>query len=404
MIVVDNGSAEVLRTELEVWLGEQGENYHYIYSPMPFHFSRMCNLGAERAKGEVLLFLNDDVEIPKYRQDSAGQEDWLQMIYRMAVRSFTGAVGVKLYYPCGRRIQHAGIVNLKQGPVHKLQFQEDAYSYYYGFNQRNRNVIAVTGACLAVEKRRFDDAGGFPEELPVAFNDVDLCFSLYERGYYNVVLQELCLYHHESLSRGRDDDRRKLERLLAERDKLYQRHPEMWGRDPFYHKYFANEMLSTGFELGADYETKPQNAAGKLRMRKGVLTGARQDACVMISLEFAGRLTGCGSRYGLQGYSFVTGSDNACFEKYIMLLPVSEQAVGSASYGEKVWLVKAEPYIRKDVEQNLPDQRHVGMTGFNLEFTEADLPQGSYRIGVMVRDRCTGQKIYDWTHRYLTAE
>ena len=392
VIVVDNGSTEAVKQELESWLSEQGSNYQYIYQPMPFHFSKMCNMGAEAAGGKVLLFLNDDVEIPEHF--SVGEYlPVAQILYQTALRPFTGAVGVKLYYPDSKRIQHAGIVNLRLGPVHKLQFKEDDRSYYYSWNLRRHNVIAVTGACLAVEKKKFEEIGGFPEELPVAFNDVDVCFSLYEKGYYNVVLQDIALFHHESLSRGNDDDREKLNRLLGEKDKLYERHPKLCGHDPFYHKYFANDMLSTGFELRSDYDGKPQLVQGKVKAQKGLLVDARQDACVIISLEYA-------DRYLLQGYSFVTGSDNACFEKYIIFRPDTEAEDGL----ETIRYVKAEPFIRKDVEDNLPDQVNVGMTGFNMELSAGDLPVGNYRVGVMVKDKCSGQKIYAWTNRYLVVE
>ena len=421
IIVVDNGSATSVKQELEDWLRQQGSNYYYIYQPMPFHFSKMCNLGAQMASGSVLLFLNDDVEIPEHGWQNAAvtssgwqssdaseksevseqraqkeNSDFLGILCHAAKRPFTGAVGVKLYYPASRRIQHAGIVNLRLGPVHKLQFKEDDISYYYGWNRRRRNVIAVTGACLAVEKQKFEEVGGFSEQLPVAFNDVDLCFSLYERGYYNVVLQDIALFHHESLSRGNDDDRGKLNRLLGEKDKLYERHPGLYGTDPFYHKYLAGDMLSTGFELRADYDEKPQSVQENMQAKQGLLAQARQDACVMISLEYAGTEP----NYFLQGYSFVIGSDNACFDKYVILRPDTQ----TDDAGETIWYVKAEPFIRKDVEDNLPDQVHVGMTGFCMELAQGALPAGSYRVGVMVQDKCAGWKIYNWTNRYLTVE
>lgn len=415
IIVVDNGSGEAVRQELENWVRQQGDTYYYIYQPMPFHFSKMCNLGAQKAKGKVLLFLNDDVELPEsgWGDESVGEagqaDDFLGMLYEMARRPFTGAVGVKLYYPKSQRIQHAGIVNLRLGPVHKLQFKEDEESYYYGWNRKRRNVIAVTGACLAVEKQKFEEIGGFPQELPVAFNDVDLCFSLFEKGYYNVVLQDVTLFHHESLSRGNDDNRGKLQRLLGEKDKLYERHKGLYGIDPFYHKYLAGDMLSTGFELRADYDAKPQMVVGRMQVEQGLLTDARQDACVMISLEYAGTVDANQRQeasYLLQGYSFITGSDNACFEKYLIFMQDVEKYENEETHdtGEQIWYVKAEPFIRKDVECNLPDQVHVGMTGFCMELAKGELPRGSYRVGVMVRDKCSGQKIYSWTNRYLTVD
>ncbi len=409
VIVVDNGSREEVRRSLEDRFSGQGEQsgwgirYRYLYREMPFHFSRMCNLGAEAAAGDVLLFLNDDVDL--------GEDGLLERLYDRAKRVYTGAVGAKLYYPDSRRIQHGGIVNLRLGPVHKLQFKEDTADYFYGWNRRERNVIAVTGACLAVERKKFWEAGGFPEELPVAFNDVDLCFSLFEKGYYQVVLQNTDASHYESMSRGSDDDREKLERLLGEKDKLYARHPGIYGTDPFYHKYLAGDMLSTGFELRSDYDWNPKRAQGRAEENDGLLQNAREDACVMVSLEYAGtagdfllpvrtegkdgggkgmEASGSGEVYLLQGYSFVAGSDNACYEKRLLL-----------ERDKRLYSVAAQPVVRRDVEENLPDQINVGMTGFCQLLGSGDLPAGSYRVGVMAKDRCSGQKLYTWTNRYL---
>ena len=113
-----------------------------------------------------------------------------------------GAVGAKLLYPDSDIIQHAGITNLRVGPAHKLQFLSDEKVHYYGKNRFVHDVMAVTGACLLLEKEIFERAGGFDEKLAVAFNDVDLCYTIYEMGYYNVVRNDVVLYHHESLSRS----------------------------------------------------------------------------------------------------------------------------------------------------------------------------------------------------------
>lgn len=436
VVVVDNGSADKARADLEAWLegqkGADGIVYRYIYRKMPFHFSRMCNIGAKAAVGEALLFLNDDVEMEGdgdtwngagdgTGKDSGGHRKRrciLEEMYNRAKRRFTGAVGVKLFYPGSRRMQHAGIVNLRLGPVHKLQFQEDDTDYFYGWNRRERNVIAVTGACLAVERKKYEEVGGFPEELPVAFNDVDFCFSLFEKGYYQVVLQDAELYHYESMSRGNDDSREKLERLLGERDRLYRRHPRMYGVDPFYHKYLVGDMLSTGFDLKADYDAQPQEAYGKVREAGRLFQHAREDACVMVSLEYAGTLwkyqagaEGSEERaeggYLLQGYSFVIGSDNARYEKYLIFRPEGdgmkeeELAESEGSRHGRLLAVKAEPFVRRDVEGNLPDQVNVGMTGFSVLLGKGDLPPVDCQVGVMVKDKCSGQRLYRWTQRYL---
>lgn len=403
IILVDNGSKEDTKRELEHWLGGLGIPFTYFYQEMPFHFSKMCNMGAEAAAGDVLLFLNDDVELPDFA--GSGKDNFLETLVDMACLPYTGAVGVKLYYPGSVRIQHAGIVNLKLGPVHKLQFKEDTVSYYYSWNRRRRNVIAVTGACLAVEKSRFFEAGGFPEDLPVAFNDVDLCFSLFENGYYNVTLQDFALYHHESLSRGNDGERDKLERLLRERDKLYERHPALYGKDPFYHKYLANDILSAGFDLQAEYGMEYDSVRAQAEEAGNLLSGAREDACVMISLEYAGPAAlfdgteEKNTEYFLQGYSFVSGSDNALFERKILLKPEKD----AEQNGGKLMAVRPELFRRRDVEENLPDQEHVGLAGFGAVIDGSLLAEGSYRIGMFVRETCSGQKLYCWTNRYLNT-
>lgn len=398
IIVVDNGSIEETRLRLSHYLNNK--KGIYLYEKMPFHFSKMCNIGAAAARGDVLLFLNDDVEIP------ITQKGWMKQVYRQAVKPYSGAVGVKLYYPKTDTIQHAGIVNHRLGPVHKLQFKEDNISYYFSWNRGKRNVIAVTGACLAVDKKKFLQTEGFPEELPVAFNDVDLCFSMYEKGYYNTIMQDITFYHYESLSRGQDEEKEKLERLLMEKNKLYKRHPALYGRDPFYHKYLAGDLLSSGFDLRSDYEYTEQKAVGSVTCRSDLLKKAREDACVMSSIEYAGDLEewkapDAGTKechedaeyYYIQGYVFVSGSDNACYEKKILL-----------QSKERLLLVKPESLIRKDVEQNLPDQVNVGLAGFRVKIRRKDMMSGHYRIGILMEDRCSGQKLYSWTNRYLGAK
>ncbi len=230
VILVDNGSREknrekILRKVRE--LNGQGgspkgkktstekgnlsiKECSYLYQPMPFNFSKMCNIGAENAKGELLLFLNDDMEIM--------QPDWLDKMAEKALLSYAGAVGTKLLYPDSDIIQHAGITNLRVGPAHKLQFLSDGEVHYFGMNRGVHNMLAATGACLMMRRDVFFEAGGFCEELAVAFNDVDLCYTIFENGYYNIVRNDVMLYHHESLSRGNDGDSpEKQLRLLGRR-------------------------------------------------------------------------------------------------------------------------------------------------------------------------------------------
>lgn len=260
IIVVDNGSSEENRGRVEQYLrnidripsskesvdnypdgklSEKRESCRYIYERADFNFSHMCNLGVKSAKGDYLLFLNDDIE--------AIEGSWLGKMLGQSMQSHTGAVGAKLFYPGTTVIQHAGVSNLKEGPGHAFLRQDDAGLYYFGLNRLESNSSAVTAACLMISKDIFVKAGMFDEELKVAYNDIDLCFSLCEAGLYNTVRQDAVLYHHESFSRGTDDEApEKKKRLEEEKKRLYEKHPDMKGRDPFLnpnvHSYFGPEL------------------------------------------------------------------------------------------------------------------------------------------------------------------
>lgn len=110
---------------------------------------------------------------------------------------------------------------------------DDAQSYYFARNRVEYDWLAVTGACLMVDRAKFYEVGGFDEGFPVAYNDIDLCFKLAEAGYYNVCRNDVILYHYESVSRGLDNqDDEKMLRLAMERSKLYKNHPAFEGYDP----------------------------------------------------------------------------------------------------------------------------------------------------------------------------
>ena len=187
----------------------------------------MCNIGAAHTDGDYILFLNDDIEI-------RGGE-WLERLLGHCRLPHVGAVGCKLYYPGMKEIQHIGIVNYPFGPAHPFCENEDKGSVlYFGRNFLDYNYCAVTGACMMIERSKFDEAGRFDESLAVTYNDVELCFRLVEMGCYNVVRNDVALVHHESLSRGSDEDGEKRKRQIREMKHLYELHPQWKGRDPFY--------------------------------------------------------------------------------------------------------------------------------------------------------------------------
>jgi GT2 family glycosyltransferase len=197
----------------------------------PFNYAAVNNFGAAHARGEVLLFLNNDVE--------AINPDWLELMVKHALRPEVGAVGAKLYYP-DDTIQHAGIVVGMGGVAghSHLHFPRTATGYMDRL-QLPHNCSAVTGACLMTRREIFEKAGGFDEGFVLAFNDVDLCLQIQALGYRVLWTPEAELYHFESKTRGYEDTPEKLARFRRE----YQRFIAKWGKfleagDPFYNPNF----------------------------------------------------------------------------------------------------------------------------------------------------------------------
>ncbi|MDO4477819.1 MAG: glycosyltransferase [Lachnospiraceae bacterium] len=174
-----------------------------------FNYSAINNLGVSQARGEYLLFLNNDV-----RGDIG--TDWITEMLGMCRRPDTGAVGAKLYYP-NDTIQHAGCV-IGIGGVAGAMFVGLARSRSGYMHKASiiQNLSAVTAACMMVKTAVFREVGGFEEKLAVAFNDMDLCLKIGRAGYRIVYDPYAELYHDESLSRGPEDSEEKVRRFQEE--------------------------------------------------------------------------------------------------------------------------------------------------------------------------------------------
>ncbi|MBL8590346.1 MAG: glycosyltransferase family 2 protein [Methylobacteriaceae bacterium] len=234
LIVVDNASAEPATADYLARLRDD-PRARVLRDEAPFNFSRLNNVAARLARGDVLLFLNNDVEVTSPR--------WLRAMAAEALRADVGAVGAKLLYPSGL-VQHAGVVTALDGFAgHAHQFYPGDHRGYLHQIATRRRVHAVTAACMAVEKRKFDAVGGFDEAaFAVALNDVDLCFRLDERGWRSLYLPDACLVHHESATRANDRARAESARWKAEKAALAARWPQRMARDPFYPPALGRRM------------------------------------------------------------------------------------------------------------------------------------------------------------------
>lgn len=198
----------------------------------PFNFSRLNNLAARQATGQVIGLVNNDIEV--------SDGGWLREMVSHALRPQVGAVGAKLLYGDGR-VQHGGVI-LGIGGIagHFHRFADRADYGYFGRASVAQNLSAVTAACLLLRRSVFEEVGGLDEEnLAVAFNDVDFCLRIRERGYRLVWTPFAELFHLESATRGSDETEAR--RPHFRREMLYMM--KRWGAalraDPAYNPNLA---------------------------------------------------------------------------------------------------------------------------------------------------------------------
>jgi GT2 family glycosyltransferase len=228
LLVVDNDSVEPATKALFARLAAD-PRVRILSTPGPFNYSAINNAAVEAARGDLLVFLNNDVEVR-----DAG---WLKALAAQALRPEVGAAGAMLRFPDGRA-QHAGVAlgigaagvagalgvgagPQDPGPSNRLRTA--------------RGVSAATAACLAVRREVFAAAGGFDaEHLPVAFNDIDLCLKIGALGLQVIWTPQADLIHRESASRGSDLEARHAERFAREVAWMRTRWGAVLDADPFY--------------------------------------------------------------------------------------------------------------------------------------------------------------------------
>jgi GT2 family glycosyltransferase len=188
IVVADNDSVEP--ETLEYFAATR---HRVVKVPGPFNFSHINNEGARAARGDYVLFLNNDTEV--------GSPGWIEAMLQYAARPGAGCVGAKLLFANGR-VQHAGVV-LRDGSAFHVGYDHEITAANWPMVDLVRDVSAVTAACVMLHRQRFLDAGGFDESFPVNYNDVELCVRLLRLGCRHVYTPYATLHHYESSSRPR---------------------------------------------------------------------------------------------------------------------------------------------------------------------------------------------------------
>jgi ADP-heptose:LPS heptosyltransferase/GT2 family glycosyltransferase len=190
IICIDN--VPLTKMAWKVWLQRHADKVVEIRDA--FNWSIFNNRASEVADGEFLLFLNDDIEIT--------QDDWLDRLMEHGQRPEVGIVGPQLLYRDGK-VQHAGMFLANNGiGRHAFRFADNDDPCYFGLALTQRNVIAVTGACMLVRKETFERLGRFNEAHEIVNNDLDFCLRVHRAGLLTVFTPYASLIHYELASRA----------------------------------------------------------------------------------------------------------------------------------------------------------------------------------------------------------
>lgn len=236
ILLIDNNSKEKETFEMFDKYRKKYDNFKVIKADMEFNYSAINNLAVRESNSNIIVLLNNDTEVIS--------NNWLKIMVGYAMQKHIGAVGAKLLYP-DMTIQHGGVLIGVGGEVagHAFITHPNDDIGLYGRLMIPYNYSAVTAACLAVERKKFLEINGLEENLKVAYNDVDFCLKLLDKGYYNVFLPQVELIHHESKSRGLDTTSDKLHKFIDESNYMQEKWKRYISRDPYYNKNYSRKGI-----------------------------------------------------------------------------------------------------------------------------------------------------------------
>jgi len=230
IVIADNDS--ILEETLEFFKEYQKKYSNFIVHKIKgeFNYSKINNKAIQKCNGEYVLLLNNDTKVI--------EPDFLDKMVGYASQKHVGAVGIKLLYQ-DNKVQHAGVVLGYGGVAGHIYVTASKDDHgVYGRLAMPYNYSAVTAACLLVSKKKYLEVEGLDEKLKVALNDVDLNLKLLKKGYYNVLLPNVTMYHLESKSRGFEVTKEKIERFKKEEEYMIKKWNDYLEKDKYFSEYY----------------------------------------------------------------------------------------------------------------------------------------------------------------------
>jgi GT2 family glycosyltransferase len=287
-----------------------------VYKDCDFNYSWVNNWAAKQASGSILCFMNDDVKIIT--------TDWLEKLVARLQLNRVGAVGVMLYFP-NETIQHAGVIlGICGVSAHPFRGLARGAAGYVGRAGLEQDLSCVTAACVAVRREVFEDLNGFDERFAIAFNDVDFCIRLRQKGWRIIWTPEVEHYHLESQSVGRHDSDERAPVLQHEIRMMRDRWGAILASDPFYNPNLSlqDDKMVLAFPpraakrelLQVDHESESTQGKTRercVRYRVDRFSPVASDDDVLIYLAYCadGILTAFQNRsiglYASQGYRVI---------------------------------------------------------------------------------------------------
>lgn len=313
----------------------------YVKAQESFEISALYNEGKKYATGSFLLFLMEHIVV--------GSPEWLDILVGQCELGHIGAVGTKIIYNNTDKIKHCGIVNLESSSSFSFHGFNDQYCYYYGRNRMDYNCFAVSGGCLMVRKDKFENIGGFSKEYNnVILCDIDLCKRLLEKGYYNVVKNNIVLYTNERY----EASKRVLETSFNIQDPFY--NPNLTAKGNF------------DIRINVDNQVNRMNKISRQnieKLKKHNVVG------VVDSIRF-------GNIIKIEGWAFLEHSICNNMNKIRVIL-IDEEGSG--------FTVDTNSVYRPDVT-NAFNNRNLNLTGFQCFIDKKQLSERQYKVGISVND------------------